>query len=154
MASYSTCSSSARSSRAFSSDAVSGSIVSSSTCSDRISVVAFICNHCPYVLHIQAELARFGTECEALGVKLVAITRMQRRLSRRCAGSHGQEARRRLRVPVPFDEDQARARVPRRCTPEFYVFDAQGSLAYRGRFDAAPESTRPEWDELRRRCRR
>src|SRR5690348_4958753 len=50
------------------------STVSSATLKDGVSVVAFLCNHCPYVKHIQRELAVFGRDCTARGVKLVGIS--------------------------------------------------------------------------------
>jgi peroxiredoxin len=135
-------------------DALSGSIVSSSSLLGSISVVAFICNHCPYVLHIQAELARFGTECEGLGVKLVAISSNDSAAYPADAPDRMAEEARRAGYEFPylFDEDQSVALAFRAaCTPEFYVFDAQGSLAYRGRFDAASpkSSSPPSGDELR-----
>jgi hypothetical protein len=103
-------------------------------------VVTFICNHCPFVVHIKAELSRFGAFCKEQGVRMLAI-------SSNDVGTHPMdgpvqmaEDARRHAYPFPylFDETQATARAfEARCTPEFYVFDAAGKLAYRGQFDDA-----------------
>src|SRR5262245_47899619 len=55
-------------------DTVSGKTVASADLASTVSVVAFICNHCPYVKHVQAELARLGRSCDERGVKMVAIS--------------------------------------------------------------------------------
>jgi peroxiredoxin len=135
-------------------DAVTQSTVSSSSLLGSISVVAFICNHCPYVKHIQAELSRFGKECANGGVKLLAISSNDvTAYPDDAPEAMAEEARRAGYVfPYLFDEDQSVARAFRAaCTPEFYVFDAKGLLAYRGRFDGASpkSSTPPSGDELR-----
>lgn len=135
-------------------DVVTGVQVSSSTLLGSIGVVAFICNHCPYVKHIQAELSRFGRDCAAQGVKILAISSNDTAAYPDDAPEHMAEEARRAGYTFPylFDEDQSVALAFRAaCTPEFYVFDAQGRLAYRGRFDAtSPKSgTAASGDELR-----
>jgi peroxiredoxin len=128
-------------------DTVSGKVVSSASLSGSIAVVAFLCNHCPYVRHVQKELASFARECAARGVKMVAI-------SSNDVASHpedgpaqmAEEARRAGYVfPYLYDESQAVAKAFRAaCTPELYVFDAKGRLAYRGRFDeSTPKNHAP-----------
>jgi peroxiredoxin len=113
-------------------------IVASSDLSGRPAVIAFICNHCPYVKHIRSELAALGRECEARGVGMVAVS------SNDVAAypadgpeAMAEEARAAGYVfPYLFDEDQAVAQLFRAaCTPDFYLFDAAGSLVYRGQFD-------------------
>jgi peroxiredoxin len=106
-------------------------------------VVAFICNHCPFVVHIRAGLVEFGRYCQEQGVRLVAI-------SSNDVGTHPQdgpvqmaaEAKRHGFVfPYLYDESQSAARdFDAACTPDFFVYDAQGKLAYRGQFDAARPS--------------
>ena len=135
-------------------DVVSGNTVSSSSLRGSISVVAFICNHCPYVKHIQVELARFGAECTSQGVKLLAISSNDAAAYPDDAPERMAEEARRAGYAFPylFDEEQSVALAFRAaCTPEFYVFDQKGLLAYRGRFDAASpkSSTPPSGDELR-----
>jgi peroxiredoxin len=121
-------------------DTVSGRTVSSSELAGKPSVVAFICNHCPYVKHIRSALADFGRYCTERGVALVAVSSndptthpddgpKEMALEARSAG-YG--------FPYLFDESQEVARAfNAACTPEFYVFDSGGKLAYRGQFDGA-----------------
>jgi peroxiredoxin len=121
-------------------DTVSGRTVSSSELSGKPSVVTFICNHCPYVKRIQQGLADFGRYCAERGVPVVAI-------SSNDPGTYPDDAPEKMALeaesarysfPYLFDESQAVAKAFRAaCTPEFYVFDANGKLAYRGRFDEA-----------------
>lgn len=111
--------------------------VSSASLADGVGVVAFLCNHCPYVKHIQRELAVFGRDYGARGVKLVGV-------SSNDVASHPEDGPLRMTeearlagydFPYLYDEDQSVAKSFRAaCTPEFYVFD-RGKLVYRGRFD-------------------
>jgi peroxiredoxin len=107
------------------------------------SVVAFICNHCPFVVHIRAGLVEFGKYCQEVGVRFVAI-------SANDVSTHPQdgpgpmaaEAKRHgFTFPYLYDESQSVAReFDAACTPDFFVFDAEGKLAYRGQFDASRPS--------------
>lgn len=124
-------------------DTVSGNAVSSASLIGSVAVVAFICNHCPFVVHIKSGLAEFGTWCAERGVKLVAI-------SSNDVNSHpmdgpgpmAEDAKRHgYSFPYLFDEEQSVAQAfQARCTPEFYVFEPGGTLAYRGQFDDARPS--------------
>ncbi len=101
-------------------------------------VVMFICNHCPYVKHVQAELARLASEYQARGVAVVAISSNDvaqfpddgpgtMRAERERAG---------YTFPYLFDETQDVAKAYRAaCTPDLFVFDAQRRLVYRGQLD-------------------
>jgi len=112
---------------------------SSASLRGSVSVVAFLCNHCPYVKHIQPELAAFGRECAGRGVKLVAVSSNDVASYPEDGPTKMTEEARRAGYDFPYlyDEEQAVAKTFRAaCTPEFYVFDQQGKLAYRGRFDA------------------
>jgi peroxiredoxin len=119
-------------------DAVTGKTVSSTELAGKTAVVAFICNHCPYVQHLRKELAEFGRYCRERGVAMVAI-------SSNDAGSYPQDApgpmaeeakRFGYVFPYLFDDTQEVAKAfQAACTPEFYAFDASGKLAYRGQFD-------------------
>jgi peroxiredoxin len=110
-------------------------------------VVAFICNHCPYVKHIRAALAGFGRECRARGAAMVAISSNDAaRHPDDAPAAMAAEARAAGYVfPYLHDESQAVAKAYRAaCTPEFYLFDAARLLAYRGQFDdARPGNGRP-----------
>lgn len=119
-------------------DTTSNMVVSSNSLRGSIGVVAFLCNHCPYVKHIQRGFSEFAREYAARGVKFVAI-------SSNDVVSHpedgpqqmAQEARAAgYTFPYLYDESQDVALAFRAaCTPELYVFDRSGKLAYRGRFD-------------------
>jgi AhpC/TSA family len=100
----------------------------------------FICNHCPYVIHIRAEVARAARDFQARGVAVVAI-------SSNDAGEYPQDGPDKMREEVPlagytfpylYDETQAVAKAYRAaCTPDFFVFDRDRRLVYRGQFDDA-----------------
>jgi peroxiredoxin len=101
-------------------------------------VVAFICNHCPYVKHILRELAEFGRECSSRGVQMVGISSNDETMYPDDAPAKMAELGRAIGFTFPYlyDGDQRVARAFRAvCTPEFYVFDDTGKLAYRGQFD-------------------
>ncbi|TVP75220.1 MAG: thioredoxin family protein [Gemmatimonadales bacterium] len=101
-------------------------------------VVMFVCNHCPFVKHIAEELARFGRDAILKGVGVVAI-------SSNDVESHPQDspemmakAKAEWDWPFPYlhDATQEVAKAYRAaCTPDFYVFDGDGVLVYRGQFD-------------------
>lgn len=101
-------------------------------------VVAFICNHCPYVKHVREGLARFGNDCAAHGAAMVAI-------SANDAVNYPADSPDKIAAevraagysfPYLYDESQVVARAYRAaCTPDFYLFDAQRRLVYRGQFD-------------------
>jgi peroxiredoxin len=129
-------------------DVVSGKTISLGTF-DRGAplLVMFICRHCPYVKHVQDELARLGAEYQRRGVGVVAI-------SSNDASSHPEDAPDSLKAmaqdlgytfPVCYDESQAVAKAyAAACTPDFFVFDQSRRLAYRGQFDdSRPKSATP-----------
>jgi peroxiredoxin len=102
--------------------------------------VIFICNHCPYVKHINAALAPLGREFGASGVGVAAI-------SSNDAQSHPEDAPDRMAAqagaleytfPYLYDETQEIAHAFNAvCTPDLYLFDAAGKLVYRGQFDTS-----------------
>ena len=103
-------------------------------------VVAFICNHCPYVKHIQEGLARFARDVAARGVAVVAINPNDaERYPDDAPGRMAEDARRfGYLFPYLVDECQDVARAYRAaCTPEFALFDGERRLVYHGRFDAS-----------------
>lgn len=113
----------------------------------RASVVMFLCNHCPYVKHVRAELARFGRDHHGKSVAIVAISSNDAQaypadgpdLMRAEAMEAGYP------FPYLYDESQSVARAfGAACTPDFFVFDAGGRLAYRGQLDGSrPKSEIP-----------
>jgi len=121
-------------------DTVSGELFDSSTLVGKPSVVFFICNHCPFVKHIRSGIADFGRFCEERGARLVAV-------SSNDAVTYPADAPPAMAVeakeagyvfPYLYDESQSVARAfDAACTPDLYIFDANGKLAYRGQFDGA-----------------
>jgi thiol-disulfide isomerase/thioredoxin len=106
--------------------------------SDNATVVMFICNHCPYVQHIMKTVLDITREYKDKGVAFVAIN------SNDVDNYHldhpdimeivGKMAA--FPFPYLFDENQSVAKAyDAACTPDFYIFDANLKLAYRGRVD-------------------
>jgi hypothetical protein len=125
-------------------DVVTRQRVSSDGLVGSIAVVAFICNHCPYVKYIQRELAAFGQFAVREAVKMVAISSNDSEAYPDDAPARMAEeaARASYSFPYLFDEEQRVAQAFHAvCTPEFYVYDRDGLLAYRGRFDGATPKT-------------
>ena len=106
--------------------------------SDQATVVMFICNHCPYVIHVNAELVRLSNAYLAKGVSFIAI-------SSNDIENYPQDGpdkmrqlalREQYQFPYLYDESQEVARAyDAACTPDFYLFDKDLSLVYRGRLD-------------------
>jgi peroxiredoxin len=101
-------------------------------------VVVFLCNHCPYVKHLRAGLAQFARDVQARGVAVVGISSNDvAHYPEDSPANMAAEARAAgYTFPYLFDESQAVAKAYRAaCTPDFYLFDAQRRLVYRGQFD-------------------
>ena len=113
----------------------------------RAYLVMFICNHCPYVKHVADQLAQLGHEYQQRGVAVFAISSND--ASEYPADSPEQmvhEAETRgYTFPYLYDEDQSAAKAYHAaCTPDFFVFDADKKLTYRGQLDdSRPESGIP-----------
>ena len=101
-------------------------------------LVMFICRHCPYVKHVQQELARLGRDYADKSVGIVAITSNDPQQYPEDSPESSAEMARELGFTFPFcyDESQEVAKAYHAaCTPEFYVFDASRRLVYRGQLD-------------------
>lgn len=103
-------------------------------------LIMFICNHCPYVLHLRRDIARLGSEYQERGVAVFAINSND--VEKYPADSpekmklEAQDAG--YTFPYLYDETQSIAKAYRAaCTPDFFVFDKHRLLAYRGQFDEA-----------------
>jgi thiol-disulfide isomerase/thioredoxin len=117
-----------------------GRVTDSAELAGRPLLVAFLCNHCPYVKHIADGVAAFGRDYEGKGLAIVAINSNDAEAYPDDAPPKmAEEAKRRgYRFPYLYDGTQAVAKAFRAaCTPEFYLFDASGTLAYRGQFDGS-----------------
>jgi len=110
----------------------------------RGTVVAFICNHCPYVRAILPRLVRDARELRTLGVHVIGINANDDRVY----PEDSYECMVALAPSLPFaylhDKTQEVARAwDAVCTPDFYGFDAQLKLRYRGRLDASRKEAAP-----------
>lgn len=104
----------------------------------RAFVVMFICNHCPYVLHLRKVIAAVADEYMARGVAFIAINSNDAEAYPADSPERMREQAEQAgyRFPYLFDESQAVAKAYRAaCTPDFYVFDSKLLLTYRGCFD-------------------
>ncbi len=110
-------------------------------------LVMFICNHCPFVKHVIDELTRLGNDYAGESVGIVAI-------SANDIVTHPDDSPEKMRdlaetlgwrFPYCYDESQQTARAySAACTPDFFVFDSDRKLAYRGQLDdSRPENDRP-----------
>ena len=110
-------------------------------------LVIFMCNHCPFVVHLRECLARFAREYQRHGMAIVGI-------NSNSAESHPQDgpehmATEKLRMgytfPYVFDATQEVAKAyGAACTPDFFLFDGERRLVYRGQFDdSRPGNDRP-----------
>ena len=110
-------------------------------------LVAFICNHCPYVKHLRAKFAEVARDYQARGVGVVAI-------SSNDAESYPDDRPEKMAeevelagytFPYLYDETQEVAKAYQAaCTPDFFLFDGDRRLVYRGQFDdSRPNSGRP-----------
>lgn len=120
-------------------DVVSGEILSlQSFAGKKALLVMFICQHCPFVKHVQTELTRLGQDYVSQGVGIVAI-------SANNVQTHPQDSPEQLKAmaetlgfnfPYCYDASQSTAKAyTAACTPDFFVFDGDFKLVYRGQLD-------------------
>jgi len=101
-------------------------------------VIMFICNHCPFVVHVNPEITRLAIEYQKKGIEFIAI-------SSNDIENYPQDAPHYMRLkakaenysfPYLYDEDQSVAKdYDAACTPDFYLFDRDLKLIYRGQLD-------------------
>ena len=120
-------------------DVVTGKTVSlAEAAGSKGTLVMFICRHCPFVKHVQGELANIGRDYAKSGVGIVAI-------SANDESTHPEDSPANLAAmskelgfafPYLFDELQDVAKAyDAQCTPDFFLYDARGVLVYRGQLD-------------------
>ncbi len=120
-------------------DVVSGKTISPADFQDKKALlVMFICVHCPYVIHVREELARLGRDYAGKPLGIIAI-------SSNYVGTHPQDAPENLKkmaeelgfnFPYCYDESQEVAKAfTAACTPDFFLFDEDRKLVYRGQLD-------------------
>ncbi|MFM7425811.1 MAG: thioredoxin family protein [Elainella sp.] len=125
----------------------SGKLVSRLDFAGQPLLVMFICRHCPFVIHVQSELAKLGQDYQHQPLGMVAI-------SANDVEHYPDDAPDRLRemvqelglsFPLCYDETQAVAKAyTAACTPDFFLFDADHKLVYRGQLDdSRPGNDKP-----------
>ena len=124
---------------------------------DQPLLVMFICNHCPFVIHLRDALATFSDEYQSKGLTVVAI-------SSNDVSTHPADSPDKMvemarasnwNFPYLYDETQAAAKAYRAaCTPDFFLFDRDRKLVYRGQFDdSRPGNGKPvTGQDLRAAC--
>jgi peroxiredoxin len=127
---------------------VDGRTVSLSDFRDRKGLlVIFLCNHCPFVKHLRDALAAFGKEYQAKGLGIVGI-------SSNDVANYPDDSPEKMKAeaaeagyafPYLYDESQTVAKAYKAaCTPDFFLFDGDLSLVYRGQFDdSRPGNDKP-----------
>lgn len=121
-------------------DTVSGEDISLSKLAEnkKATVVMFICNHCPYVIHVNPELVKMAKDYDDKDVAFVAISSNDVENYPQDGPDKMKEHAEKEGYPFPylFDESQNVAHAyEAACTPDFYVFDEDLKLTYRGRLD-------------------
>lgn len=126
---------------------VDGNTVSLADFSGKGLLVIFMCNHCPFVVHLREALAAFGAEYQEKGLGIVGI-------SANDVATHPDDSPEKMveeakaagyTFPYLYDESQAVAKAYRAaCTPDFFLFDGNCELVYRGQFDdSRPGNEKP-----------
>ena len=100
-------------------------------------LVMFICVHCPYVVHVEKELARIGREYEGrIGIVAISSNDVEAYPQDGPAEMKKQAERLGFRFPYLYDETQEVARTyEAACTPDIFLFDGEMKLVYRGQLD-------------------
>lgn len=113
--------------------------------SDRATVIMFLCNHCPYVIHLIRDIVDIAIEYQERGVHFIAINPNDVENYPDDSPDKMALIAKVLQFPFPYlyDETQEVARAyDAACTPDFYIFDGEMKLVYRGQFD----DSRPKKD--------
>ena len=106
--------------------------------SDIATVIMFICNHCPFVKHVQEELVRLANDYQPKGISFIAINSNDVEKYPDDSPEKMKEVAEQLGYPFPylFDETQEVAKAYQAaCTPDFYIFDSGLKCVYRGQLD-------------------
>lgn len=137
---------------------IDGTVVSLADFADKKGLlVVFMCNHCPFIKHLRAELSAFGNEYQDKGLGVVGI-------SSNDVANYPDDSPEKMaeeaaeagyRFPYLYDESQDVAKAYKAaCTPDFFLFDSEMTLAYRGQFDdSRPGNDIPvTGNDLRKAC--
>jgi peroxiredoxin len=122
-------------------DVVTGDSVSLATfAGSKALLVMFICQHCPFVIHVKPELAKIGHDYGAKGVGIVAISANDAVKYPQDDPDHLKAMAQDLSLnyPLCYDESQSVAQAYQAaCTPDFFLFDGELKLVYRGQLDSS-----------------
>lgn len=106
--------------------------------SEKATVMMFICNHCPFVIHVNQGLVQLANDYKSKGVAFIAISSNDVANYPEDAPDKMKIVAKVLKFPYPYlyDKHQEVAKAyDAACTPDFYIFDGDRKLAYRGRLD-------------------
>ena len=124
-----------------------GKTISLSDFKGQAIVIAFICNHCPYVVHLRDVFTRFAKEYQQRGLAVITINSND-------VANYADDSPDKMvehvkefgfTFPYLYDETQAVAKAYQAaCTPDFYLFNSEHELYYRGQFDSSrPHNDKP-----------
>jgi peroxiredoxin len=119
-------------------DATTGKTVSLAEAKGKALLVMFICNHCPFVVHVRDQLTRLADDYQKKGVAVIAINSNSVETYPQDGPDKMKELAREMgwKFPFLFDSTQDVAKAYRAaCTPDFFLFDAKRALVYRGQLD-------------------
>lgn len=139
----------------FSLQNVDGNTISLSDFKDsKAYLVMFICNHCPFVIHVRDALVQMANDFEVLGVKVLAINSNDPEEYPEDSPVKMKEHAQKYKFTFPylFDESQNVAKAYQAaCTPDFFLFDHKKELVYRGQMDESRpgNSVTPNGKDLR-----
>jgi peroxiredoxin len=108
-------------------------------------LIAFICNHCPFVVHLRAGLAKVAAEAQKKGVAVVGVSSndIENYPEDGPEKMKAEAKRSGYTFPYLYDMSQSVAKTYRAaCTPDFFLFDKAGKLYYRGQFDGSRPSNK------------
>ena len=111
----------------------------------RALLVAFICNHCPFVKHVQAAFTQLARDYQAKGVAIVAISSNDVKTHPEDSPAHGgRKSKKPATFPYLYDETQEVARAyEAACTPDFFFFRRQTGWPIAGRWTTTPSNGKP-----------
>lgn len=126
-------------------DVVSGQTISLDNFADsKALLIMFICQHCPFVKHIKQELANIGRDYsqQPLGIVAISANDVENYPDDSPTKLKQMAQELNLNFPICYDESQSVSKsYTAACTPDFFLFDAEGKLAYRGQLDDSRPSS-------------
>lgn len=119
----------------------------------KATIIMFICNHCPFVIHVNEELVKLANDYQEKGIAFIAISSNDIEKSPQDAPSLMKKKAKELGYPFPYlyDATQEVAKeYDAACTPDFYLFDENLKAVYHGQLDETrPNGAAPTGKDLR-----